>query len=1076
MNAGYYRFPAIYRDQIVFVSEDDLWTVPSGGGVARRLTSGLGAVRLPAFSADGKTIAFTGQEEGESEIYLMAADGEQPRRATFLGADSLVITWSKRGNVTFASNAKQFSFRVLQLFELDPKYGEVTPLPYGPARTISYGPGGGCVLGRNGVDSARWKRYRGGLSGEIWIDTGGEGDFRKLLDLGGNVVCPLWIGKRIFFISDHAGVGNIYSCTTDGEELIQHTHHQDFYVRYPSSDGQRIIYQAGADLHIFDVAENKSRCVPIEYRSPRTQRNRKFINPWQYLDDYDLHPHGHYLLLNIRGRNFSMPNWEGAAVQYGKGDGVRYTSPCWLHDGERFVTVSDDGGEEGLEIYNRDAMKEACKLEGLKFGKCYGISSSPVRNELALTNNRNELWLINLDTQCTKVIERSQFSHIGGFSWSADGKWLAYGCSVSPHTMIIKLYSIETGEIYPVTKPVLRDFHPAFDPDGKYLYFISQREFNPVPDQLHFEANFPCGARPYLITLQKNLPSPFVPVAAPLEPKDKDKSNEEKIKEAAAESQESKPVQAIQIDLDGIEDRIIPFPVPEGRYFKISGLKGKVIFHSWPVEGALETPRVHIGSEPPGKGTLSQYDFEKLECQTFINGVGTFKVSKDLSRIVYRVDNRLRVVKAGEKPDDNLAKEGPSKKSGWIELGRLRASVVPIAEWKQMFREAWRLQREHFWDENMSGIDWQKVYTQYYPLLERVSTRSEFSDLMWEMQGELGTSHAYEMGGDYRTAPHYSMGFLGADLEYDAMSAAYLVSRLHRGDAWNEQCRSALLAPGLNIKEGDYITAVGSVRLDKSQRPEELLVNQAGNEVLLTIKSSEGGQRTVIVKTLNSETPIRYREWVEKNRDRVHRQTAGRIGYVHIPDMGYNGFAEFHRYFLAEVDREGLIVDVRFNGGGFASQLILEKLARKRIGYDVTRWVGEVPYPDNSIAGPLLALTNEMSGSDGDLFSHAFKLMNLGPLIGKRTWGGVIGISFRTKLVDGSHTTQPEHSFWFKDVGWGVENYGTDPTIVVEYRPQDYRNGEDPQLAKGIEVILRMLQETPPPKIDFSKRPQLARK
>ena len=406
----------------------------------------------------------------------------------------------------------------------------------------------------------------------------------------------------------------------------------------------------------------------------------------------------------------------------------------------------------------------------------------------------------------------------------------------------------------------------------------------------------------------------------------------------------------------------------------------------------------------------------------------------------------------------------------------MRVSVDPGSEWMQMFKEAWRLQRDHFWAEDMSGVDWWLVLDRYMPLVGKVATRLEFSDLMWEMQGELGTSHAYELGGDYRPAPAYVIAHLAADLAYDRGGArrTWRFTHLVAGDGWDPEAGSPLRAPGVRIGAGDRLLAVNGRPVDAVTTPAALLVNQAGLAVELAVAGPDGqGRRTVVVSTLRDERPARYREWVTANRRRVHETTDGRVGYVHVPDMGARGFAEFHRSYLSEVEREALVVDVRFNGGGHVSQLVLEKLARRRIGYDVSRWGEPEPYPADSPAGPLVAITNEHAGSDGDIFTHCFKLLGLGPVVGKRTWGGVIGIAPRHALVDGSLTTQPEYAFWFSDVGWSVENYGTDPDVEVDIRPQDHLAGADPQLDTAVELALLALQEHRPLSADLARRPRL---
>jgi tricorn protease len=640
---------------------------------------------------------------------------------------------------------------------------------------------------------------------------------------------------------------------------------------------------------------------------------------------------------------------------------------------------------------------------------------------------------------------------------------------------------VATGATRLVTRPEFRDVHPSWDPDGKYLYFLSYRVFDPVYDSLYFDLGFPRAVRPYLVTLRADEPSPFVPrprgmggaMPKPSQPQEQKKARTRKKPEAETPS--------LRIDLDGIGERILPVPVPEGRYSQVVGIKGKILLTSWPVLGSLGRDSFSGGSGP--RGTLEVYDLAEQRHDVLTGGINGFEVSRDGQTLAYRSGRRLRVVKAGEKPPDH--DDGATRRSGWLDLDRVRVSIDPGSEWMQMFKEAWRLQRDHFWAEDMSGVDWWLVLDRYSPLVAKVATRLEFSDLMWEMQGELGTSHAYELGGDYRPAPAYLVGHLGADLAYepdpggphpgDKAAAAWRFTHVVVGDAWDPEAGSPLRAPGVNIAAGDRLLAVNGRKVDADTTPAALLVNQAGLAVDLTVARPDGsGQRTVVVSTLRDDRPARYREWVSANRARVREATGGRVGYVHLPDMGARGYAEFHRSYLAEVEHEALIVDVRFNGGGHVSQLVLEKLARRRIGYDVSRWGEPEPYPADSPAGPLVALTNEHAGSDGDIFTHCFKLLGLGPVVGKRTWGGVIGISPRHALVDGSLTTQPEYAFWFSDVGWSVENYGTDPDVEVDIRPQDHVAGCDPQLDKAVELALAALREYRPLSADLAQRPRLA--
>ena len=1072
-DAGYYRFPAILDSTIVFVCEDDLWQISAQGGLARRLTANLGAVSHPAISPDGECIAFTGREEGSPEVFVMSADGGPSRRLTFQGALlNEVVGWSEdSGKVIFASNATQPFVKHQKLFQVDRDGGLPELLPCGPANRISFGPSGGVVLGRNIGDPARWKRYRGGTCGHLWIDVEGSGQFQRFPDFDANIAAPMWVGDCIYFLADHEGIGNLYSCAADGQSLRRHTNHQQYYARNAATDGNRIVYHAGGDLYLFDPLTESSEKVEIQLRSPRVERNRKFVGAGRYLESADLHPNGHSIAITTRGKPFTAGNWEGPVVQHGVPDGVRYRLASWLNDGVRIVAIDDDGGEESVVVFYADSSEPPRRLPQLEFGRTIEWAVSPAGDQIALHNHRAELVLVDLENETATVLDASEHERMKGICWSPDGRWVAYGYCNSPQTSIVKLCNVEDGSCYDVTEPVLEDFSPSFDPDGRYLYFLSHRVFDPVYDNMHFDLNFPRGVRPYLITLQNDLRSPFLPLPGQNE-EEKCHAAEERESSDSDDAERTDPVSPIKIDIEGIKRRIVAFPIPEGRYERILGLpKGSVLFSSSPVEGSLG--RSWAATTPPANSTIERFDLGKLKKETFAEEVTDFGVSADGEWVIYRSGAQLRVIKSSEKAKKDQAKD-PGRESGWLELPRFKLSVDPPSEWSQMLREAWRLQRDHFWVEDMSGIDWSAIYHSYAPLLDRIATRSEFSDLVWEMQGELGTSHAYEIGGDYRSPPKYRQGFLGADFEYNAAHEGYTVREIAFGDVWDNGRGSPLAAPGIDLRIGDVITAVGSRQLNKLVTPGELLVHQAESEVLLTVVRDGGPPRRVAVKTVGDETPLRYRQWVEANRSYVHSKTGDRIGYVHIPNMGAIGYAEFHRYWLAESRHDGMIIDVRFNGGGHVSQLILEKLLRRRVGYWVRRWGKPASYPENSIAGPLVALTNERAGSDGDKFSHCFKLYKLGPLIGKRTWGGLIGIWPRHSMVDGSVTTQPEFSSWLVDVGWGIENYGTDPDIDVDVTPQEDARGLDPQLDRGVEEVLRMLAENPPELPSFGDRPNLA--
>lgn len=1071
---GYYRFPTIKGEQITFVCEDDLWTVTLDGGIARRLTTSLSEVSRPHYSPDGNWIAFTASEEGHPEVYVIPALGGEAKRLTYQGAMAMVAGWTPDGKqIIYASNAGR-PVREMWLWTVDSEGGEPRQMPLGPANHITYGPNGAKVLGRHTLDPARWKRYRGGTAGRLWVDAEGNDDFKILQPANGNLTAPMWIGNRIFFISDHEGIGNLYSCLPDGENLTRHTHHSEYYCRFPTTDGSRIVYHAGADLYVYDTATGTESIVPVELRSTFTQRQRKFVETGKFLQGYSLHPVGHSLALTVRGKSFTMGNWEGPVLPHTTQEGIRHRHVQWLNDGKRLVLISDASGEERLEIYTVDSTAPPIRLEEMDIGHVFGLEVSPKQDLIAMSNHRCELLLVDLTKKEMRVLDKSEYNSIAGFAWSPDGRWLAYSFAPNERTHIIKICNVETGNSHQVTSPEFQDVSPAWDPEGNYLYFLSYREYNPVYDQQQFDLGFPRAMRAMLVTLRRDVPNPFLPVPRPLEEpdakKDEDNNGEVAAGKGAGAGKKSKK-QPVEIDFEDIHLRVMTLPFAEGIYGQIAGIpENKVLLTSFPVEGSLNSN--WFEEEPEAKGTLNLYDFKAQKSEVLLRQVTSFSLSRDYKTMAYRSGYKLRVMRAGSKPEKTES-EKPNRQNGWIDLGRVKVPVVPAQEWQQMYREAWRLQREFFWTSDMSGVDWQHVFDRYFPLLSRVATRAEFSDLMWEMQGELGTSHCYEMGGDYRQPPRYAQGFLGADYVYDEQAQGYKITHIVEGDPWDEKSDSPLNEPGVNVHVGDIITAINGQPLSREHAPGEALVNTAGREVLLTIRHSNGDMRSVAVKTLSDESRLRYREWVRRNREYVHEKTGGQVGYLHIPDMGARGYSEFHRGYLAEIVYPGLIVDVRNNGGGHVSPLILEKLARKRVGYDIPRWGKPIPYPYESVMGPIVALTDERAGSDGDIFSHCFKLMKLGTLIGKRTWGGVIGISPKSAFVDGGITTQPEYSFWFVDVGWAVENYGTDPDIEVDYRPQDYMAGVDPQLDRAISEILAQMEANPPKLPDFDNRPRL---
>jgi tricorn protease len=1058
-DTAYLRQPTLRGEHIVFVSDDDLWSVGASGGVARRLTAGLSEPATPCLSPDGKTIAFVSRDEQHPEVYAMPAAGGPARRLTWLGPDVQVRGWTPGGEILFVTTHGQPFFRNYRAFTLAPAGGAPQMLALGQVNHLAFGPDRARVIGRNTADPARWKRYRGGTAGHLWIDAAGSGQFRRMSELAGNITCPMWLAGRIYHLSDAEGIGNLYSCLPDGSDLQRHTDHDDFYARHAQTDGQRIVYQCGAAIWLFDPRAGVSRRIGIELPSHRTQAARKFASAADHLGDVRPHPAGHSLALDARGKLFTLPLWEGAVSQHGQADGARHRLGQWLADGKTLVAVSDASGEERLQVFEDDAVREM----DWDLGRVTALLAAPRGSTVAIANHRCEVFIGDVASGRLVRIDRSDCGRSDDLAWSPDAAWLAYTFHTSIRHCAIKLHDVAGGASVLVTQPEFRDHCPAFDPEGKYLYFLSYRSFDPVYDSVQFELSFPRAARPYLIALQARGRTPFDPPPKGLKA------------DRRHESAGTDDLPALQVDLAGIERRIAPFPVAENLFAQIAGGSGgKVLWTVMPMAGAHGR-----GGHKDKPGRLEVFDFATSRTETLMPEADSFTLAADHATVIVRVGKRVRAIAIDRKPDDD-AKGEPgneaSRKSGWVDLPRIRVSVDPCSEWRQMLREVWRLQRDQFWVADMSGQDWDAVYRRYAPLIERIATRAELSDLVWEMQGELGTSHAYESGGDHRRPPQIALGHLAADLRLVDADESYEITRIVTGDAWEAGADSPLNAVGVEARVGERIVAINGQRVSRANPPQALLVHQAGGKVELTLIAPEGGSRKVTLTALADDVPARYREWVEGNRAWVHAQSNGRVGYLHLPDMMSAGFAEFHRYFGAECDRDGLIVDVRYNRGGHVSQLLLEKVARKRIGYDIPRWSRPEPYPSEAVAGPVVALTNEHAGSDGDIFSHSFKLMGIGPLVGLRTWGGVIGIWPRHTLVDGSETTQPEFSFWFKDVGWGVENHGTEPQVEVENAPQDAAAGRDRQLETALATALDLIARDPPGQPDFGPRPNLARR
>jgi tricorn protease len=1030
---GYLSQPAIRGGQLAFRCEDNLWLAPAEGGRAERLTALPGQHAHPRFSPGGDQLAFTGTADGAHEVFILPLQGGPARRLTFQGAQRCVVLgWHPpTGNVLYTSDAEQPPGFGQRLFAVDPAGGIPRSLPYGPATALAYGPGGRTVLARNATDPARWKRYRGGTAGELWIGDDRPGArFRLLLRVSGNLAFPAWADGRVWFVSDHEGCGNVYSCTPDGAEVTRHTSHEDFYARALHSDGSRLVYQAGADLYLLDPAVPGERRIDVAPRLSGVQRETRFEAADEHLGSVRLSPDGSAAVLETRGLLFTMEHWSGPVRAHGAQAGVRHRHPAWLPDGRRLIAcVSDEGSEERMALFDVEGDGAGVDVALPDIGRVLELSCSPAADTVALATHRHELFLIDLDAlgpdarPRVRLVGHSPHAPIRDLAWSSDGRWLAYTLPTGRGTSAIAIADQRTAVSRRVTEPDLADSSPSFDPLGRFLYFIGQRRLTAVRDSLVFGYNFPNASHPYLVTLHAGWPSPFITTGGA--PADEPQT----VSSAMTEVPD-------HLDFEGIADRVAAFPVSPGQYQKVLGTEGGVLM---------------LAADGDNAATVTYLDLSSLDAQEYLDGVTGLDISADRRTLLSRHGDRLRAVPSEPVRGLDDGAE-PGRGTGWLDLGRVQVPVHPRSEWRQMYRDAWRLQRDHFWDAGMGGVDWQAVYDRYLPLLARVATRAELSDLLWEMQAELGTSHTYEFGGDYPQSGSRRPAFLGVDWAADDRGGAR-ITRLLTGDRTDPLTTVPCRRLGIDIRVGDRVAAVNG-RPVGALGPGELLVGRAGHEVELTIERGAEPARRVCVRATEDEAPARYLDWVRANRAFVHESSGGRVGYVHVPDMKAEGYAAFIKGFLAEHDREALVVDVRYNPGGDVSPLILERLARRRRGHESSRWSGDLPYPVEAPRGPVVALVNEHTGSDGDIFAHVFRSMGLGPLVGRRTWGGVIAVHPRHALVDGTVTTQPEYAYAFDDVGRALENRGVEPDIEVDIAPHDYAGGHDPQLLRAVHVAL----------------------
>ncbi|MFC8447804.1 PDZ domain-containing protein [Kitasatospora sp. NPDC057223] len=1055
---AYLRHPHLHGELITFVAENDVWLAPIDGGRAWRLTADQVPVSHPRFSPDGQHVAWASTRDGAPEIHLAPADGGPSRRLTYWGSGQTRLRgWTADGRPVATTTAGQATLRRSWAYAVPLDGGEPDRLPYGPVGGLAQEPGGDGVLLLSAAsrEPALWKRYRGGTAGKLWI---GTDEFARVhAGLDGNIESPLWVGGRIAFLSDHEGYGRLYSSLPDGTDLRAHSSSDDgFYARNASTDGARVVWHSAGDLWILDDLDGaEPRRLDIRPAGPATGRRRRPVSAAHWLETAAPDRTGRASAVVVRGSVHWLTHREGPARVLDETPGVRarLTRVVPGEDGAQGVVwVTDAEGDDAIEYAPAVLGEERRRLAAGQLGRVLGLTVSPDGKQLAVASHDGRVLLVGLADGAVHQLARSADGEVNGLVFSPDSAWLAWSQpALGPWSLRqIALANLATRTVGEATPQRFIDTSPAFTADGKHLAFLSVRNFDPVYDAHVFDLSFPTGCRPYLITLAADTPSPFGPQRAgrPFGGED----DEAKGKKADAEETADTPP-VTRVDLDGIADRIIPFPVEGGRFGSLRAAKDGVLWSRLPLVGELGDDAASLEDERP-RPVLERFDFKKLRAEELLAGLDAFAVSGDGARLAVLDEGQLRIL-----PSDHKAAGDDDETD--VDLARLRVTVDPAAEWRQMFDENGRIMRDNFWRADMGGFDWAGTLERYRPLVERLGSHDDLVDLLWEVQGELGTSHAYVTPPGTGTEAARRQGLLGADLAKDG--DVWRIGRILPGESSDPRARSPLAAPGVAVRPGDALLAVNGRPVDPVTGPAPLLAGTAGQPVELTVAGKDGtDQRHPVVVPLADEEPLRYHDWVAGRRAAVRELSAGRLGYLHIPDMVSAGWAQLHRDLRVEMAKEGVVVDLRENRGGHTSQLVIEKLNRRIIGWDIARDVaGAQPYPGDAPRGPVVALANEFSGSDGDIVNAAIQALGIGPVVGTRTWGGVIGIDNKYGLVDGTRVTQPKYAFWLEGYGWGVENHGVDPDVEVVIAPHQYAAGEDPQLAEGVRLALAALAETP---------------
>jgi len=1050
VDARMLRQPDVSQTHIAFVYAGDIWVVPKTGGTAVRLSSPRGQESFPRFSPDGSTIAFSGNYDGNTDIYTIPTMGGGPVRITHHPMDDRVLDWYPDGNsIVYASSMESGRQRFNQFFRVGKDGGlpEKLPVPYGEFGAVS--PDGNWLayipISR---DFRTWKRYRGGMAPDIWLFNLSDYSSRNITNSSANETQPMWHGRTLYILSDRGPNQrhNIWAYDLDSEAFRQVTDFSDFDIHFPAIGPSDIVFEAGGRLYLLDLATERYREVDVDVVTDLATLKPHTENVAQRIATGWISPSGKRAVLAARGEIFTLPAEHGPVRNLTASSGVAERYPAWSPDGEYIAYWSDRSGEYELTIRPADGSGSEERLTSLGAGYRYRPYWSPDSKKLAFVDHAKRIYVHDMERERTTEIDRDMWMTHGalnGFrvSWSPDSRWLAYSRGVESRQGAVFLYDTREGSLHQVTASYYSDFQPEFDPDGKYLYFLSNRTFRPSYSDVDNSWIYPNTTNIVAVSLRSDVPSPLAP-----------RSDEEAAEEEGEEEEENE--EPVAIELENFEQRLVVLPPQAGNYTELQAISGKVFFRRRPNTGSADE-----------NSPIVFYDLKEREEKTVLEDADGFLISADGKKMLVVSDSRFAIVE----PKANQKMEKP------LPTAEMEMTVDPRAEWRQLFTDAWRLERDFFYDPNMHGVDWNAMREQYGRLIENAVTRWDVNYVLGELIAELSSSHTYRFGGDTESAQERRVGLLGVDWSLE--NGAYRIKKIIDGGPWDSEVRSPLARPGVDVSEGDYVLAVNGVPLDTSKDPWAAFQGMAGETVELTVNSrpSTDGARKVLVETLHSgerlrpsETRLRHLAWIEANRARVDEATDGRVGYIYVRSTGTDGQTELVRQFAAQLHKDGLIIDERFNSGGQIPDRFVELLHRPPLAFWAVRSGADWQWPPASHFGPKVMLINGWSGSGGDAFPYYFREYGVGPLIGSRTWGGLIGMSGVPQLIDGGIVTVPTFRMYSTDGVWFAEGHGVEPDIEVPEDPTQMARGHDPQLERAIQEVTRLLEENPPVR---SRRP-----